>query len=132
MLSLTSPARAGGAAISRHKAELSMAPHPPICAQSALSLTARDSPTMQIPKLGSAAALPALLHPYSQHTEAVDPRDALAVPQQVAAISTRRQQQLLPSLSSDAPVVDGQRFHGLASCVCTAATEPSTVVVLLR
>ena len=109
-----------------------MAPHPPICAQAPLSLTARDSPTKQIPQLGSAAALPALRHPYSQHTEAVDPRDALAVPQQVAAISTRRQQQLLPSLTSDAPMVDRQRFHGGARSVCTAATEPSTVVVLLR
>lgn len=57
-----------------------MATHPPVCAQTPLNLTAWDSPALQIPKLGSAAALPALRRPYSQHTEAVDPWDALAVP----------------------------------------------------
>lgn len=64
--------------------------------------------------------------PHSQHTEAVDSRDALAVPQQVAAIGARRQQQLLPSLTGDACMVDGQRVHvgAVSHCgqlsLCTA------------
>lgn len=60
----------------------------------------------------------ALGHLHSQHTEAVDSRDALAVPQQVAAISARCQQQLLPSLTGDAPMVDGQRVHAGAVSHC--------------
>lgn len=59
--------------------------------------------------------------PHSQHAEAVDSRDALAVPQQVAAIGARSQEQLLSSLAGDAPVVDGQRIHAgaVASSPCT-------------
>lgn len=53
-----------------------------------------------------------------QHTEAVGSWDALAVPQQVAAISARCQQQLLPSLTGDAPMVDGQRIHAAAVSHC--------------
>lgn len=55
-----------------------------------------------------------------QHAEAVDSRDALAVPQQVAAVRARRQQQLLPGLPADGPVVDGHRVHARASPAAAA------------
>lgn len=67
--------------------------------------------------------------PHSQHTEAVDSRDALAVSQQVAAIGARRQQQLLPSLAGDAPVVDGQRVHA-GAVFCRGQLSPCTALPL--
>lgn len=60
------------------------------------------------------------LVPHSQHAEAVDSRDALTVPQQVAAVRACRQQQLLPGLPADGPVVDGHRVHARASPAAAA------------
>lgn len=65
---------------------------------------------------------------YLQHTQAVDSWDALTVPQQVAAINARCQQQFLPSLTSDAPMVDGQRIHVGAVSQCGQLSLSSSVV----
>lgn len=111
----------------RRAAQPFMAPHPPFHVQTLFRLTTRDHATPKMPRLGSDVSPPPLplpVRPHSQHTEAVDPRDALTVPQQVAAVSACRQKQLLPGLTADAPVVDGQRLHGRAGSPCASAGSP--------
>lgn len=76
------------------------------------SATTRPAPPPSAAPHPRDATAAAQGRPHSQHAEAVDSRDGLAVPQQVAAIGARRQQQLLPGLPGDTPVVDGQRVHG--------------------
>lgn len=48
-----------------------------------------------------------------QHTEAVHARNALAVPQQVAAVQPRGQQELLSGLSTDFAMIHSHCIHGL-------------------
>lgn len=52
-------------------------------------------------------------HQYSQHTQTVHARDALAVPQQIAAIQPGGEQEFLPRLPADFAVVHSHRVHGL-------------------
>ena len=49
---------------------------------------------------------------YSQHTQTVHARDTLAVPQQVAAVQARGEQELLPRLPADLAVIHSHRVHG--------------------
>lgn len=48
-----------------------------------------------------------------QHTQTVHARDALAVPQQIAAIQPGGEQEFLPRLPADFAVVHSHRVHGL-------------------
>lgn len=52
---------------------------------------------------------------YSQNTQAVHSRDALAVPQQIAAVQTRGKQELLPRLPADFAMIHSHRLHGLGN-----------------
>lgn len=61
----------------------------------------------------SAGLVPAATATYSQHTQAVHAGDALAVSQQIAAIQTRGEQELLPRLPADFAMVHSHRVHGL-------------------
>lgn len=47
-----------------------------------------------------------------QHTQTVHARDTLAVPQQVAAVQARGEQELLPRLPADLAVIHSHRVHG--------------------
>lgn len=76
----------------------------------------------QVPSSGPAPP-PRATATYSQHTQAVHARDALAVPQQIAAVQTRGQQELLPRLPADFAMVHGHRVHGLGDSQAAEATD---------
>lgn len=56
---------------------------------------------------------PATAATYSQYTQAVHARDTLAVPQQITAIQTCGEQELLPRLPADFAMIHSHRIHGL-------------------
>lgn len=74
---------------------------------------------------------PAATATYSQHTQAVHARDALAVSQQIAAIQPRGKQELLPGLPADFAMVHGYRVHGLVDSWAAEAWDSGGQMPLL-